>query len=119
MGQRYNTDVLYDNTYCGKKIRDRIDKIAAASLEIGVPVCSEKPKTVEHIKVDADKCTGCGICYHLCPTGSYELIDGKADWATYGMKYCGECGTCRYVCPVNAITWNYPEGGTGIINKWS
>ena len=32
---------------------------------------------------------------------------------------CGECGMCRYICPVDAIDWNYPEGGTGKIHAWA
>lgn len=119
MGVRFNCEVLEDRSFRGAKIRAIIDEIRANSEAAGIPQYADKPKTVEHIKVDKDKCIGCAKCYALCPTGSYEMIDGKADWATYGMKYCGECGVCRYVCPVDAIDWKYPEGGTGIIHKWS
>jgi ferredoxin like protein len=78
------------------------------------------PKTKEHIKVDRDKCIGmsCQLCYIVCPTGSFEMEDGKAVWK-YGMKTCSECGMCRYVCSVGAINWSYPESGTGIVMKWS
>ncbi|MBN1316016.1 MAG: 4Fe-4S dicluster domain-containing protein [Anaerolineales bacterium] len=78
------------------------------------------PKTKEHIKVDRDKCIGmnCQVCYITCPTGSFEMEDGKAVWK-YGMELCGECGTCLYVCPVGAIDWSYPEAGTGIVLKYS
>lgn len=78
------------------------------------------PKTKEHIKVDKDKCIGmaCQLCYIVCPTGSFEMEDGKAVWK-YGMQLCGECGMCNYLCPVDAIDWDYPEAGTGMVNKWS
>ncbi|MCR4419225.1 MAG: 4Fe-4S dicluster domain-containing protein [Clostridia bacterium] len=78
------------------------------------------PKTKEHIKVDRNKCIGigCQICYIICPTGSYEMEEGKAVWK-HGMALCGECGACRYVCPVDAIDWSYPEAGTGIVLKYS
>jgi len=117
MGVRYNTEVLSDRTYHGKKIRDKIDAIRAASEAAGIPQYVNS--ATEHIKVDADKCNGCAKCYRICPTGSYEMVDGKADWSIFGMSYCGECGACRYVCPVDAIEWKYPEGGTGMIHKWS
>ena len=67
-----------------------------------------------------DKCIGmtCQICYITCPTGSFEMEDGKAVWK-FGMQLCGECGTCLYVCPVGAIEWSYPEAGTGIVLKYS
>ena len=115
MGTKYETEMLYcgheDGRYCGADIRRRVE---------GYLVMSDKPKTQEHIKVDANKCTGCRLCYELCPTGSYEMTeDGAADWSQFGMTHCGECGLCRYICPVDAIDWNYPEGGTGKIHKWS
>ncbi len=77
------------------------------------------PKTKEHIRVDPAKCIGtaCQICYIVCPTGSFEMENGKAVWK--GMEVCGESGVCRYVCPVEAIDWSYPESGTGVVLKFS
>lgn len=92
---------------CGEKVRELIK----GKYEV-------IPKTKEHIKVDQDTCIGCQLCYITCPTGSYEMEEGKAVWK-YGMEVCSECGVCRYVCPVNAIDWSYPEAGTGIVMKWS
>lgn len=101
--------ILYGPQIVGAKVRELLE----GKYEV-------IPKTKEHIKVDRDKCIGmaCQICYITCPTGSFEMEDGKAVWK-YGMKLCGECGTCRYVCPVNAIDWSYPEAGTGIVLKYS
>lgn len=112
-GYKYDTSMLYcgheNGQYCGADIRRRVE---------GILVMSDKKKTEVHIKVDTEKCTGCRLCYELCPTGSYEMnADGSAIWA-FGMEYCGECGMCRYICPVDAIDWNYPEGGCGKIHKW-
>jgi ferredoxin-like protein FixX len=56
--------------------------------------------------------------YEMIPTGSYEMVNGKAMWK-YGMETCSECGACQYVCSVGAIDWSYPEAGTGIVLKWS
>jgi ferredoxin len=30
------------------------------------------------IKIDLDRCTGCGDCIPNCPEGAIQLIDGKA-----------------------------------------
>ncbi|RLI46262.1 ferredoxin, partial [Candidatus Bathyarchaeota archaeon] len=30
------------------------------------------------IKVDTEKCTGCGTCVDVCPVGVYEIVDGKS-----------------------------------------
>lgn len=75
------------------------------------------PKTRQHITVDAQVCNGCRLCFELCPTGSFAMVDGKAQWN--GMQTCAESGACRYVCPVGAIDWSYPDGGTGVVNKYS
>ncbi|MGV8083970.1 MAG: 4Fe-4S dicluster domain-containing protein [Coriobacteriia bacterium] len=74
------------------------------------------PKTLEHIKVQPERCNGCKLCVLLCPAGCYEMEGGKAVWK-YG-QLCVECGACQYICSqVNAIDWSYPEGGTGIVMR--
>ena len=110
MGIRYNKEILYGNQLCGAAVRELVE---------GIVIYSDKPKTQEHIKVIEEKCNGCGRCYRLCPTGSYEMVNNKADWVTFGMTHCAECGLCRMICPLDAIDWNYPEGGTGIVHKYS
>ena len=59
------------------------------------------PKTTAHIKVNPKKCIGmtCQLCYIICSTGSYEMVNGKAMWK-FGMEAASECGACNYVCPV-------------------
>jgi len=105
----FDTSILYGPQIVGAKVRE----IVKGKYEI-------IPKTKEHIKVDQDRCLGmnCQLCYITCPTGSYEMENGKAVWK-YGMEMCSECGICQYVCPEKAILWSYPEAGTGIILKWS
>jgi len=107
--RRKDSDILYGPKLCGAKLREHLK----GKYEI-------IPKTKEHIKVDKEKCIGmnCQVCYILCPTGAFEMEDGKAVWK-HGMKHCGECGTCRYICPVDAIDWSYPEAGTGIVHRYS
>jgi len=100
-------DVLYGPKICGKDVR----AILKGKYEV-------LPKTREHIKVIQEKCIGCELCYIACPTGSYEMENGKAIWK-YGMETCGDCGACRYICPVDAIDWSYPEAGSGAVLKYS
>ena len=53
---------------------------------------ADKPKTQEHIKVDVNKCTGCRLCYELCPTGSYEMTeDGAVDVIMAYIKAMSGC----------------------------
>lgn len=66
------------------------------------------PKTKEHIKVDRDRCVGmaCQLCYITCPTGSFEMEDGKAVWK-YGMELCGSVvpvATCVRCVPSIGLT---------------
>jgi ferredoxin len=54
------------------------------------------------IKIDADKCTGCGLCMPNCPEGAIQLIDGKA--RLISDLFCDGLGACIGHCPEDAIT---------------
>jgi ferredoxin len=54
------------------------------------------------IKIDRDKCTGCGACVNRCHQSALQLIDGKA--VLVGDDYCDGLGNCIGECPVGAIT---------------
>jgi nitroreductase/NAD-dependent dihydropyrimidine dehydrogenase PreA subunit len=51
------------------------------------------------IKVDLEKCVGCGTCRADCPTANIVVKEGKA---VHG-KWCLECGHCTAVCPQKAV----------------
>ncbi len=61
------------------------------------------------IKLDKDKCTGCGLCVKICPGDTMELdADRKpspnqeiADIC--GDQVCASCGACQAICPQEAI----------------
>lgn len=50
--------------------------------------------------VDAQACTGCGICLDVCPYAALELIDGLA----VVNDNCTACGICIPECPVEALS---------------
>ncbi len=54
------------------------------------------------IKIDENKCTGCGLCVSGCHEGALQLIDGKA--VMISELYCDGLGACIGECPENAIT---------------
>lgn len=59
------------------------------------------------IRIDEDKCNGCGLCAKACHEGAIEMIDGKAKLTR--EDYCDGLGDCLPACPVNAITFEQRE----------
>jgi Pyruvate/2-oxoacid:ferredoxin oxidoreductase delta subunit len=53
------------------------------------------------IRIDADKCTGCGACIPGCPEGALQIIDGKARLVS--DLFCDGLGACLGTCPEGAI----------------
>lgn len=55
------------------------------------------------IKIDEDKCVGCGLCAKACHEGAIGIINGKAKLLR--DDYCDGLGNCLPVCPTNAISF--------------
>jgi ferredoxin len=53
------------------------------------------------IRIDEDKCNGCGLCIPNCPEGAIQMIDGKA--RLIGDLFCDGLGACLGHCPEDAI----------------
>ncbi len=53
------------------------------------------------IKIDEEKCNGCGICASGCHEGALQLIDSKA--RLISELYCDGLGACIGECPEGAI----------------
>jgi dihydropyrimidine dehydrogenase (NAD+) subunit PreA len=53
--------------------------------------------------VDAEKCTGCGLCVKACASGAYQAINMDADLAVISRDRCDGCGLCVGICPAEAI----------------
>jgi Fe-S-cluster-containing hydrogenase component 2 len=54
------------------------------------------------VKIDEEKCNGCGLCVNACAEGAIQVIDGKARLVS--EIYCDGLGACLNCCPVGAIT---------------
>lgn len=59
------------------------------------------------IKIDENKCNGCGACAAACHEGAIEIIDGKA--VLTREDYCDGLGDCLPECPVGAIRFEERE----------
>ena len=56
----------------------------------------------EIVKIDEEKCNGCGQCVSACAESAIEIIDGKAKLVS--DVYCDGLGACLGECPQDAIT---------------
>ncbi|ODS39342.1 MAG: 4Fe-4S ferredoxin [Candidatus Altiarchaeales archaeon WOR_SM1_86-2] len=54
------------------------------------------------IKIDEEKCNGCGKCLPACAEGAIKIVNGKAKLIS--EKYCDGLGACIGKCPRGAIT---------------
>lgn len=59
------------------------------------------------IKIDEEKCNGCGACATACHEGAIEMIDGKAKLTR--EHYCDGLGDCLPACPTGAIAFEERE----------
>ena len=59
------------------------------------------------IKIDQEKCNGCGACASACHEGAIEMVNGKANLTR--EAYCDGLGDCLPACPTGAITFEERE----------
>lgn len=59
------------------------------------------------IKIDEEKCNGCGACASACHEGAIDMVDGKAKLTR--ENYCDGLGDCLPACPTGAISFEERE----------
>jgi NAD-dependent dihydropyrimidine dehydrogenase PreA subunit len=69
------------------------------------------------LRLDAARCTGCGICVAVCPRAVFAISDGRAALADRGA--CIECGACALNCVSDAISVDPGVGcAQAILHGW-
>ena len=71
------------------------------------------------IKIDKEKCSGCGLCVSACHQGAIGISDGKA--VLLRDDYCDGLGNCLPVCPESAISFEKraaEETPASHLNQW-
>jgi len=74
-----------------------------ADLDVGVQFLDQ-----DVIRND-DKCTHCGACTAVCPTGSLSL-DRDTMQVIFDPALCVACERCIPACPTNAMEVRFNEG---------
>lgn len=92
----------------GEKISAIMERERERSLDYldnaikgAVKACDEK-KPVTCVLSDEEKCTGCGACESVCPTGAVSMGYNRNGFAipVIDAAKCVHCGKCLRTCPV-------------------
>ena len=59
------------------------------------------------IRIDEEKCNGCGACASACHEGAIGMVNGKAKLLR--EDYCDGLGDCLPACPTDAISFEERE----------
>jgi Fe-S-cluster-containing hydrogenase component 2 len=54
------------------------------------------------VRIDEERCNGCGLCIPNCAEGALQIVDGTAKLMS--EKFCDGLGACLGHCPQDAIT---------------
>ena len=59
------------------------------------------------IRIDKEKCNGCGACADACHESAIDIINGKAELVR--EHFCDGLGDCLPECPTGAISFEERE----------
>lgn len=73
-------------------------------------------KDVVTLRLDEEKCVGCGMCLFVCPHAVLRRVNGRVE--IRDRDACMECGACSQNCPVKAVNVRAGVGcATAVINS--
>ena len=68
---------------------------------MAIPTSRTKEKA--EIRINEEKCNGCGLCESVCKDYSLVIVDGKVKISDNPAFGCIACGHCMAICPTDAI----------------
>jgi ferredoxin len=72
---------------------------------------------VTTLRLDRERCIGCGMCPQVCPHQVFVLKERKSN--VVAPDACMECGACALNCPVEALSVDAGVGcASGILAEW-
>jgi len=64
---------------------------------------TSRTKVAAEIRINEEKCTGCGLCVAVCKDFGIEIENGKVKVNDHPIFGCIGCGHCMAICPSGAI----------------
>jgi uncharacterized protein len=76
---------------------------AIKNISMGFASRAQKQRMHSDVKpiLSQKKCSKCGICTEVCPTGAASIIDGE--YPSYDLEVCIGCAQCIAQCPEMAL----------------
>ncbi|MFP4657203.1 MAG: mercury methylation ferredoxin HgcB [Desulfonatronovibrionaceae bacterium] len=72
---------------------------------------------VSTLRLDKEKCVGCGQCVAVCPHAVFKVTNARAE--IVDKDGCMECGACALNCPGKALDLDPGVGCAAlIISRW-
>jgi NAD-dependent dihydropyrimidine dehydrogenase PreA subunit len=70
-----------------------------------MPTITEEEVTPIEIKIDEEKCTGCGECVQVCPVQLLQLkmVGEERKTSAPDQSFCVKCHMCEFHCGYEAI----------------
>ena len=73
-------------------------------------------------RINADLCTGCGICMKSCPTSCIAIIESELNFngiSSIDTKRCTGCNICAIDCPWRAIEMRNADGSVRLPSEYA